>query len=63
MKHEHLLVVILLCLLGIVGTLSYEDEKRDQAEYCRAVYSGDTPDYRGIYKTECPQYLGHTNEK
>ncbi len=40
-------------LLGVVGSMDYEDAKAEEALYCSNVKNGVWPDYDGIYADVC----------
>ena len=45
-------------LLGVVGSMDYEDAKAEEALYCSNVKNGTWPDYEGIYKKVCEAEYG-----
>ena len=40
-------------LLGVVGSMDYEDAKAEEALYCDNVKNGVWPDYEGTYAKVC----------
>lgn len=51
--HKIALALLACTLLGLVGTMDYQDAQADQDEYCDMVASGAWPDYRGDYERVC----------
>jgi len=45
--------LVILILLGIAGTLDFEEEEKSLNEYCEMVKRGDWPDYEGTYHDFC----------
>ena len=45
-------------LLGVVGSMDYEDAKAGEALYCSNVKNGVWPDYAGIYTKVCEAEYG-----
>lgn len=45
-------------LLGVVGSMDYEDAKAEEALYCSNVKNGVWPDYDGIYADVCEAEYG-----
>lgn len=45
-------------LLGVVGSMDYEDAKAEEALYCSNVKNGVWPDYEGIYAKVCEAEYG-----
>lgn len=48
-----LIAAAVVAALGIVGSMDYKDEVREQVAYCENVKAGVWPDYADTYKTEC----------
>lgn len=48
-----LIAVAVVAAFGIVGSMDYKDEVREQVTYCENVKAGLWPDYNGTYKAEC----------
>jgi hypothetical protein len=46
-------VIAALAMLGLVGSMDYTDEVREQVLYCDNVAAKVWPDYEGSYSTEC----------
>ena len=50
-------------LLGVVGSMDYEDAKAEEALYCDNVKNGVWPDYDKIYDSECtPERIAEIEE-
>lgn len=47
--------IVLLMLYALVSYMDWEDTQADQAHYCEMVKAKTWPDYRGTYRSECPQ--------
>lgn len=45
-------------LLGVVGSMDYEDAKGEEALYCDNVKNGVWPDYDGTYADVCEAEYG-----
>lgn len=45
--------VAAVALLGLVGSMDYTDEVREQVLYCDNVAAKVWPDYEGSYKEQC----------
>lgn len=45
-------------LLGVVGSMDYEDAKAEEALYCSNVKNGVWPDYEGTYAKVCEAEYG-----
>ena len=45
-------------LLGVVGSMDYEDAKAEEALYCSNVKNGVWPDYDGTYAKVCEAEYG-----
>ncbi len=45
-------------LLGVVGSMDYEDAKAEEALYCDNVKNGVWPDYEGTYAKVCEAEYG-----
>lgn len=41
-------------VMGVIGSMDAEDERREERVYCAMVRDGVWPDYRGTYATMCP---------
>ena len=50
-----LAVVALIGLIALANNMTYDDEISDQEHYCEMVKTKTWPDYKGIYKKQCPQ--------
>lgn len=48
-----LIAAAIVAALGIVGSMDYKDEVREQVAYCENVKAGMWPDYNGTYEAEC----------
>lgn len=46
-------VFVMLLLVGIVGSMDYEDELADEQFYCEQVNGGHWPDYKNIAAEVC----------
>jgi hypothetical protein len=44
---------LFVVLVGIVGTMDYEDAIAEADLYCQNVHAGVWPDYEGTYAKEC----------
>ena len=51
------ILALIVLLVGIVGTMDYEDELLELDMYCQNVHTGVWPDYEGSYEEQC--YKGH----
>jgi predicted outer membrane lipoprotein len=40
-----LIIALLICAFGIIGSMDYEDEQSQQDIYCDMVSEGSWPDY------------------
>lgn len=40
-------------LIGLMGHMDYEDERKFSEAYCMNVYDHVWPDHRGTYKRDC----------
>ena len=47
------IVAALLLLIGLVGTMGYQDEIAEANAYCQNVAEGVWPDYNGTYDRWC----------
>lgn len=47
------IVAALLLLIGLVGTMDYQDEIAEENAYCQNVAEGIWPDYNGTYDRWC----------
>ena len=50
-------IIVVLVIWLAISTMSCDDAKRDEAEYCQHVRDGLWPDYKGIYATVCGEEL------
>lgn len=48
-----IIVVLLILLIGMVGSMTLQDALDEQARYCEGVSSGMHPDYNGNAATVC----------
>lgn len=48
-----LFFLVVLSVFGFVGNMEYEDMKKQEAQYCADVKSGEVPDFKNIYKRVC----------
>ena len=46
-------ILVLVALYGLAGSMDYEDQQAEQANYCEMVKAGYWPDYQGTYRREC----------
>ena len=53
MSKTILFGIMLLLALCMVGSMDYEDQQTEQAQYCEMVKAKLWPDYRGTYRKEC----------
>lgn len=47
------ITALFVVLVGIVGTMDYEDAIAEADLYCQNVHAGVWPDYEGTYAKEC----------
>lgn len=47
------ITALFVVLVGIVGTMDYEDAIAEADLYCQNVHDGVWPDYEGTYAKEC----------
>jgi hypothetical protein len=45
--------LIVIGLLGVAGTLEFQDEKQAEENYCEMVKRGEWPDFEGTYHDFC----------
>lgn len=47
-------IAVIALFLFVVGTMDYEDQRAERANYCNMVQTKVWPDYKKIYSKECP---------
>lgn len=47
-------IAMIAVFLFVVGTMDYEDQHAERANYCNMVQTKVWPDYKQIYSKECP---------
>lgn len=44
---------LILLVMGLVGSMDFDDARHHQSRYCKMVAEGAWPDYDKVYKDEC----------
>ena len=60
MRYQILCAVVIIAAIMVVGSMDYEDAKRQESDYCASVRAWDDtvgkyghPDYNGNYNEVC----------